>query len=74
MHSGGSGPFRDLSPSQQLERVRLLKDVVDFIKYNWQVRLAGRPQTHTASDANWIRIDSRELVNTRCRCPASFFQ
>jgi hypothetical protein len=47
MHAGGKGPFRDLSPTAQLQRVRLLKDVTDFLKYTWQVRLVGARCRHT---------------------------
>ena len=65
MHSGGSGPFRDLSPSQQLERVRLLKEVTEFLKYTWQVRLVCARCRHTLYPWNYlgaVRIDSRGLA------------
>ena len=65
MHAGGKGPFRDLSPTAQLQRVRLLKDVTEFLKYTWQVRLVGARYRHTLYPWDYlgaVRIDSRGLA------------
>ena len=67
MHAGGKGPFRDLSPTAQLQRVRLLKEVTEFLKYTWQVRLVCARCRHTLYPWDYlgavhVRIDSRGLA------------